>query len=101
MAPLSASSAGGCLVASDFIVSLICDFAGDAMEGAEAVPLNERRRRGRPRKGYALVKLKVQGALIEEVAEAPRVELSLERDPPLVLPEVCGSDRALTSRGCR
>lgn len=49
-APISVSSAGGCVGGYSFPSSQVCDSAGVLVEGAEEAPVTEHRSRGRPRK---------------------------------------------------
>lgn len=58
--------------------------------------MTEQGRRGRPWKVCSSGKQKVLAAVIDEVAEIPMVEVSLERGSTSILFEARGSIRALT-----
>lgn len=83
----------GEVILDDFcsLPSPVCAGAGVVPAGCEVGSVSERRRRGRPRKGVAAGNQKVKGVLVDEVVVQPVVEES-----SLILPEACGSARALT-----
>lgn len=91
----SGSATDGRLGASCSPSTPVYGGVGEGLADAEVDLGTERRRRGRPRKVLATGKQKNLGDTIEEVVEIPMVEISLDRGSSLILPEACGSARAL------